>query len=60
MHEGNFFELGGSINYSMTNNWLEFGFHSSKGEVTTGPNMSLHSNIPGSNFVNGEDVLEQY
>ena len=40
---GNFIKLGGSINYDMTMDWLNFGFHSSKGVVTTGPNMGKNS-----------------
>ena len=31
--------FGESINYVITMNWLDFGFHRSKDEVTPGPNM---------------------
>ena len=37
------FKLGGSINYDVTMNWLDFGFPRSKVEVTTGPNMGKMS-----------------
>ena len=43
MHDGNFFKLGGVIDYDMTINLLHFGFHRSKAEVTTGLFMSKHS-----------------
>ena len=32
MREGNFFKLGESINYDLTMNWLDFGFHKLKGQ----------------------------
>ena len=35
--------FGESMNYDMTMNWLDFGFHKSKVNVTTGPNKGKKS-----------------
>ena len=43
MHDGNFVKFGGSINYDLTMNWLDFEFHGPNGKVTTGPNMGKNS-----------------
>ena len=57
MHDGNFLKFGGSINYHMTINWLDFGFHRSKGEVTTGCLPSKTNFDSGSQQTHSDQVL---
>ena len=65
MQEGNSLKLGGSMDYDMTMNCLDFGFHRSKVKVTTGPNMAKlqfggHNSTQmdqAASFIHGKDLL---
>ena len=43
IHEENSFKYGGSIKYEKAMHLLDFGFHGSKVEATTGSNMRQNS-----------------
>ena len=59
--KGKSLKFGGSMDYDMKMNWLDFGFHRSKIEVTTGPNMDINSvkMCQAATIIHGKDLLDQ-
>ena len=62
LHDWKFLENWWKYSYDMTMNWIDFGFHRSKGESTTGPICAKiqFRRMEKTNFYSGKHFWKKY